>query len=237
MNPLIFFNKVYNKLWKTNFNITFSQCGEDSIIMYLIHSLKLKNIKYLDIGTNDPRGMNNTYLLYLNNYRGICVEPDPSLHQKIKQYRPGDILIPAGISVENANTAEFYVMDDSVLNTFSKTVADDLVKNHNRKIKKTVSVPLISVNTLFDQYHNENDNLILSLDVEGLDYMILQSLNWVKNRPAIICVESVEYSENLTGKKDEKLIDLLLNNNYKLYADTYINSIFLDNILLSKRPA
>jgi FkbM family methyltransferase len=232
MNPLIFLNKAYNKLFKTNLKMSFSQSGEDAIILFLINSLKLNKVKYLDIGTNDPRDMNNTYLLYLNGYRGLCIEPDPSLHAKIKKYRQGDILIPAGISIENSDSSDFYIMDDSVLNTFSKSVADGLVKDYKRRILKTVNIPLISINKIFNQYCDPGDSLVVSLDVEGLDYIILQSIDWSVNRPAIICVETVAYSSNLTGKKDEQLIGLLISKNYKLYADTYINSIFLDNTLI-----
>lgn len=234
MNPLLFANKVYNKINKTNLKLSFAQCGEDSILLFLINSLKLKDVQYLDIGTNDPRDMNNTYLLYLNNYRGICIEPDPYFHKMIKKYRPEDVLIPAGVSLEDKETADFYIMDDSVLNTFSLAEAQNLVKYHQRKIQKNISVPLISINEIFKKYYIKNNHLIVSLDVEGLDYSILQSIDFSLYRPSIICVETLEYSKDLSGKKDKNIHSLLSNHNYFLYADTHINSIFLDSGLIHR---
>jgi FkbM family methyltransferase len=231
MTVLSFAQKVYSRLTKTNFKLSFSQCGEDCILLFLIHSLKLKEVQYLDMGTNDPLNMNNTYLLYLNNYRGICVEPDPRFHQAIKQQRRGDILIKAGVAVSKSTAADFYIMDDAVLNTFSQTEADNMVNNHKRSIKEKIKVPLITVNEILAEHYIKTKHLIISLDVEGLDLSILQSLDFNLYRPGIICVETVGYSEKLTGQKDTAIANLLTENNYTLYADTFINSIFVDTNL------
>ena len=232
MKLLIFLNKVYNKLSKTNVKLSFSQCGEDAILLYLIHSLHLKSVQYFDIGTNDPRKMNNTYLMYLYNYRGVCVEPDPAFHREIRRRRPSDILIRAGVSIENIRTADFYIMDDSILNTFSRSEAEKMVREHGRQIKEKISVPLVSINEIFEHHYEKDKQLIISLDAEGLDLPILQSLDFSKYRPAIICVETVAYSENLSGEKDRDIAKLLRGHRYSLYADTHINSIFLDNNLI-----
>lgn len=232
MNLFLFANKVYNKLSKANQKLSFAQCGEDCILLFLIHSLKLKNVTYFDFGTNDPRSMNNTYLLYINKYRGVCVEPDPYFHSKIKRYRPEDVLITNGVSVTNEEQADFYMMDDPLLNTFSASEAENLVKNHQRTIKRKAIIGLTSINDIFEQYYVEKSNTIVSLDVEGFDFLILQSLNFSKYRPAIICVESIEYSTNLSGMKNTRISSLLTDNNYFLYADTHINSIFVDRNLI-----
>ncbi|MBD1363967.1 FkbM family methyltransferase [Mucilaginibacter sp. ZT4R22] len=234
MKPLLFINKLYNKLSKTNIKLSFSQSGEDSIILFLIRSLKITQVQYFDIGTNDPRNMNNTYILYLNGFRGICVEPDPFFHKQIKKYRPGDVLIPKGVAVEQQDKATFYVMDDPLLNTFSPQEAEKLVNTHHREIRKVLSVELIAINTIFEQYFKEDHCSVLSLDVEGLDLVILQSIDFSRFKPSIICVENIEYSENLTGKKDSFINEVLLEQGYILYADTYINSIFIDSNFLKK---
>lgn len=235
MNPLLFASKLYNKITKKNLKLSFSQCGEDIILLFLIRSLKLNRVQFFDIGTNDPRDMNNTYLLYMNNYRGVCVEPDPFFHKLIKKHRAGDILIPAGVSTENKGNADFYLMDDSVLNTFSLEEAEKLVKGHQRKIKKKIQVPLMSVNEIFENHYDKERHVILSLDVEGYDFPILKSINFSQYRPCIICVETIEFSKNLTGKKEQNIVELLTRNDYFLYADTYINSIFVDRNLISRQ--
>ncbi|MDN3584421.1 FkbM family methyltransferase [Mucilaginibacter flavus] len=231
MNSLLLANKIVNKLLKANLKLSFSQCGEDIILLFLINSLNIQDVKYLDIGTNDPRDMNNTYLLYLKGYQGVCVEPDPSFHRKIRRCRPMDTLIQAGVALENTDKADFYVMDDSVLNTFSLEEAQKMVIEHQRKIIKKISVPLVSVNDIIASHFSAH-TLILSLDVEGLDYQILASINYKQQRPGLICVETVEFSNNLSGKKDGRIAELLISLDYVLYADTHINSIFIDKHLL-----
>ncbi|OOQ58081.1 FkbM family methyltransferase [Mucilaginibacter pedocola] len=237
MNLLLVAQKIYRRLTTSSFKPSFSQCGEDCIMMFLIHSLKLKDVQYFDIGTNHPCNMNNTYLLYMNNFRGVCLEPDPALHAEIKKRRPGDILIPRGVAVESQTAADFFIMDDSVLNTFSETEANRMVVEHKRIILKKVRVPLISVNELFAQYFDHNKPVIVSLDVEGLDHSILQSIDFEKYKPGIICVETVSYSSNLSGAKDTGISNLLSQNGYTLYADTHINSIFVHNSLTAAASA
>ena len=70
----------------------------------------------------------------------------------------------------------------------------------------------------------------LSIDVEGLDIEIIKSIDFVKYRPKVICVETIQFSpkgnENI---KNYDIINYLKEMNYYLYADTNINSIFIDN--------
>jgi hypothetical protein len=57
---------------------SYSQAGEDKILRLMFQSFEKRNITYLDIGTNDPVSINNTYLFYLNGGGGVCVEPNPT---------------------------------------------------------------------------------------------------------------------------------------------------------------
>jgi FkbM family methyltransferase len=232
MNIILLANRFFNKLVKANLKLSFSQCGEDIILLFLVQSLGLRNVKYLDIGTNDPRDMNNTYLLYLKGYAGVCVEPDPYFHDKIRSCRPKDTLIRAGVALQNEGHAEFYIMDDSVLNTFSIAEAERMVATYGRKIRRTISVPLVAVNEIIGTHFPDDTHLILSLDVEGLDFQILGSIDFGRLRPSIICVETVAFSNDLSGKKDRGIADFLTGLGYVLYADTHINSIFVDQNFL-----
>jgi glycosyltransferase involved in cell wall biosynthesis len=65
-------NKKYS--WKPK--ISYSQCGEDIIIDFLLTWLKIKNPTYLDIGANDPVKLSNTYYFYKKGSRGVLIEPD-----------------------------------------------------------------------------------------------------------------------------------------------------------------
>ena len=60
----------------------FSSDGED-FILHKIFS-KLKNGYYIDIGSHHPILHSNTFLFYLNGWRGVCVDPLPNLIWKYK---------------------------------------------------------------------------------------------------------------------------------------------------------
>ena len=46
-------------------------------------------------------------------------------------------------------------------------------------------------------------------------------------RPTIICIESISFSANGNGVKDDRINSLLSEKGYMYYADTNINSIFV----------
>jgi len=44
----------------------------------------------------------------------------------------------------------------------------------------------------------------------------------------VICVESCDYSETHIKPKDNQIIEFLTSIGYEVYADTYINTIFVN---------
>ena len=66
---------------------SYSQSGEDIIISDLFHRLQIVNPSYLDIGANDPIALSNTYRLYTRGSRGVCVEPNPVMYNRLQQKR------------------------------------------------------------------------------------------------------------------------------------------------------
>lgn len=53
----------------------------------------IKDIKYIDIGANHYRRGNNSYLFYENGARGILVEADPILCEKLRKNRKEDKVV------------------------------------------------------------------------------------------------------------------------------------------------
>lgn len=65
------------------------------------------------------------------------------------------------------------------------------------------------------------------MDVEGLELDILMQMDFSKEGAYVICVETLEYSEEFDGEKDRRIISFLKENGYVIYADTYINTILV----------
>jgi FkbM family methyltransferase len=210
---------------------TFAQQGEDVIIKSIFkYHLKITKPSFIDIGAYHPAYSNNTFLMYLDGSRGVLVEPNPVYTELLKAGRPEDTVLNIGIGITDEKEADFYVYDhNSQLNTFSKERADEHIRKYGPGIlKEVIKIPLVNINSVLEQYF-EGAPDIFSIDVEGLDLAILETLDFSRFRPALFCVET-----GIFGSFDvnEGTYDLMQRHDYVLRANTYTNSIFIDNKLL-----
>lgn len=209
-----------------NKNYSYAQCGEDLIIQHLFMVLGITDISYLDIGAHHPTYLSNTYLFYKKGNTGVCIEPDPSLYSEFSKARPRDTHLNCGVGTESS-VGNFFVMSSSTLNTFSKEEAERLENSCNQKILNIIKIKLETINEIIQKNFNNYPNLV-SIDIEGLDYPILKQFDFNKYRPKVFCVETLSYTEDSSERKITEIIDLMHNNGYVTYADTYINTVFVD---------
>jgi FkbM family methyltransferase len=218
--------KAYDVV-EQNAKASYAQAGEDLIIENLFNSLKIKNPTYLDIGTNQPKRGNNTFGFYSRGGNGVCIEPDQDMYDLIKRKRPNDRVLNIGIGIDDNKSAEFYLFPGALnaWSTFSKTEAD--IRKKESGVDYSIRhVNLCNINEIISEYFNPCPNFI-SLDVEGLDFEILQSINFKKYTPEVICVETITFSYlSNTEKKVNAINDFMLGKGYIVYADTHINTIF-----------
>lgn len=211
---------------------SYSQEGEDILTVCLLNQLKKREISYCDIGANEPVRLNNTYLLE-NEFtikKGVLVEPNPVLYEELKKVRKSNVCLNVGVcGKEKAELSnmKFYIMNSPTLSSFSsESVAE--AQNRGYKIKKEIDVKIVDVNTVFEKYFYAEGLEIdfLNLDVEGMDFEIISSIDFEKYHPLIICVETCGF---YTGKDADgmQIIDFLLSKGYIVYADTFLNTIFV----------
>lgn len=229
------FTRILTKLKKAadtiqlRSKVSYSQSGEDLVADYFFESIGIKQPGYIDIGANQPIKGNNTYLFYLKGSKGICVEPDISLIPSLKKARPRDIVLNIGVSVTVADEADFYFFDGhyNAWNTFSKEDADKKTKESGIPYHQS-KVQLDTVGHIADKYNFQQVNFI-SLDVEGLDLAILKSIDFNKLKPELLCVETIEFSLNNSMNKNQEIINYMLTQGYRVYADTNLNTLFCRN--------
>jgi len=218
-------NKLSNN--KTLGKKSYSQCGEDLIARYVFDFLKIASPTYLDIGAHHPRYINNTCLFYEQGAHGINIEPDPSLFSAFQMQRKGDINLNIGIANQEGELP-FYVMSSPTLNTFSEADAQAAVAQGRVKIDRVVPITVRPINSVLNETMNNSALDFLSIDVEGLDFTILSSMDFNRWRPKVICAETITYSEQNKGQKIPEIAKLLFDLGYDAYADTHINTIFID---------
>lgn len=212
---------------------SYAQCGEDLIIDFLFTWLKLPRVRYLDIGAHHPTYLSNTYFFYERGASGVCVEPDAALAGAFSRTRPRDICLNVGIA-PTERFADIFHMSTPTLNTFSREHAEQYESYGTQRIESITQVPIRNINKVIEAYFESAPELV-SLDVEGLDLAILQSLDYSRHRPAVFCIETLSFTENQSEHKLDEIIDWMKAHDYMVYADTYVNSVFVDNEIWKKR--
>lgn len=214
---------------------TWAQSGEDVIVAFILdHELHVQSPTYLDIGAHHPTYLSNTYLFYERGCRGVLVEPDPVLFEVIARERKRDVCLNIGIGLGVARDAELFVMSTPTLNTFVREEAERIAEAGVHRIERVVRVPLVPANAILAE-HFERAPDLLSLDVEGLDLEILRSIDFERFRPTVICVETITYEDDGSGHKIPEIPAFLSARGYRVYADTYINTILVDDAAWRKR--
>ncbi len=231
------FRKLVSKVILPHSQVAYAQSGEDLILAHLFFKLNIENPVYLDIGANHPSFISNTYYFYLRGSRGVCIEPNPLLFSKIKRVRPADKVINAGVGIDEREEADFYLFPEHAhgLSTFSEKEANYWKEVGMKKVgkisyEKIIKVPLVNINSVLSE-HFEKPPDFISLDVEGLDLEILQSMDIEKYGPLVFCVETLQYDANQDESKNDNIISFLKGKGYEIYADTHVNTIFIKSVI------
>jgi FkbM family methyltransferase len=206
---------------------SFAQQGEDLILYNLLHhELKLATPTYLDIGAGDPVLSNNTYALYCTGSRGVLLEPNPALVEKLKTVRPGDVVVNAGVGLKETSAADYYVIRGRwPLNTFSlEDVAEMRRQSDEDPVEKVIKLPLIQINELIAAHFTQAPDL-LSIDIEGMDLAVLRTLDYRAHRPAAICAET---KKPWMSHDNTPIARLLRRKGYVACAGSLYNTIFVD---------
>lgn len=214
---------------------SYSQCGEDLIINFLLESmLNIYDVTYLDIGSNDPVNLNNTFYFYKKGFSGVCIDPNPLFKDGYKQLRPRDTFLTAGVGPKKGRV-KFFEINPHTLSTFSEETARSYVEEDGHEIVKTYNVPVIVIDKIIKKYFKNSLPNFLNIDIEGWDYEILQTLDFENWRPEVVCIETITYSTKNEQVKVKKLFNLFKEHDYFPYADTFINTIFVDNRVWKNR--
>ena len=202
---------------------SFATTGEDLIIQAALHAAGITQATYVDIGAHHPIFSNNTYFFYRQGGRGVIIEPNKKLIEIAQHKRPRDTIVRAGAGATN-NESLFYAFSQSTRSTFSKEQAEEWEKSSGQQ-PITSPLPLFSLDTIIQKFCNNTPDIV-SIDAEGYDEEILRGFSW-RVRPPVFCVESLEQS----GQRNQALYDIFTNHQYRVYAETPANTIFIDTLV------
>lgn len=219
------FWEIVSIIWMRILHNSYSQTGEDLLIDDLLGNKKTGF--YVDIGAHDPIRFNNTNRFYQRGWRGINIEPNPKCFAKIIGKRPRDINLNIGIGNSDKKMDFFQFVPDTI-STFSPTVAQKQ-KEQGFKLMEKLKIDMRKLADVLEMYCNGVSVDFVSIDTEGYDLLVLESNNWRKFRPKIICIEIAEkdFKGNVI-KKQNRISVYLSRIGYKEYINNGFNRLFID---------
>jgi FkbM family methyltransferase len=203
----------------------YSQCSQDQILERYVFK-GFQNGVFVDVGAHDGVSLNNTlFFEETHNWSGINIEPIQSVYAKLVVARPRSINLHCAVCNQDG-TAEF------IQNTGATEMLSGLVDHydlrHIRRVQgennqnggktELITVETKRLETILDQ-HNIQHIHYLSIDVEGAEMDVIQSIHFDKvfidvigfeNNYQDVSVPIVEYLQSKGYVMFHKSLDIFM---------------------------
>src|SRR5271155_4834851 len=167
---------------------SFAQNGEDVVLNRALG--QVRNGRYVDVGANHPTDDSATRAFYDRGWRGICVEPVPSLADLLRRERPGDIVIEAAVSSSPTESHTLHEVPGTGLSTGIGEISD--AHHHAGYEVRDVEVQARTLDDILSEAGWEGEDIhFLSIAVEGGESGVLQGIDLQRWRPWILVIEAV----------------------------------------------
>ena len=142
---------------------------------------------YVDVGAGDPIEWSVTKLFYDRGWSGINIEPGPRF-SRLEEERPRDVNLRIAVSLVEG-PREFWVSSTHWgLSTLNRPPETDIP---NGCILERVTVPSHPLSRIFEANACGREIDFLTIDVEGAEREVLQSMDFATTRPTVVVVESL----------------------------------------------
>lgn len=204
--------------------VSFSQYAEDLLIH---HMHPLHHGFYVDVGAYHPLKFSNTYKLYLRGWRGITIEPNPDAVATFQAIRQHDRHLTIGVAGERSELT-YYKFRDAKENTFDPAWAAG--KPPGEAVEQ-VPIACLPLTEIFATYCSDRHVDLLSIDCEGRDLEVVQSLDWQRYRPTVVIVEDVEQFDAgiwATQAACATIRSFMVAQDYALASQAVFSSFYVD---------
>lgn len=210
---------------------SYSQEGEDMILRRLFENQTTGF--YIDVGAHHPKRFSNTYYFYKKGWRGINIDAMPGSMKVFNKIRPRDINIEKAIS-DQKQILTYYIFNEPALNGFSRELSEKRNNKSDYYIKDTINMETSTLEEILDQYLPPGQEIdFLSIDVEGLDFAVLKSINLNKYTPKVILIEIL--ASNLESLLNDQVTLYLKDYGYIPFAKTFNTVIYIQKLYLNGR--
>jgi FkbM family methyltransferase len=205
----------------------FSQSGQDKWVSEKILP-HLKEGVFVDVGAHDGVSLSNTFFFERLGWKGIAIEPNPSVFRQLENNRSCKTI---NVGIANADGTGVFRVIEGYSNMLSGFV-DAYDERHLSRIEceiaehggsfKDINVEFRSLDKLLAEHGVEKIDY-LSVDVEGLEMKILESMDFDRIKVLALSVEN--------NYKDYRLPKMLCERGFKLHAMLGDDNIFVSRNL------
>lgn len=198
---------------------SYSQTGEDRILSALLGESKTGY--YVDVGCNDPKHWSNTFAFYCRGWTGVCIDAATHMIDRYAKARPRDRAVCSPVS-DTAQTLAFTEFENPCVSSLSP----EHVKEWTGRcaVRNVRQVQTESLTKILERAGAPRCFDLLSIDVEGHDLEVLNSLDFNRHRPRVIVIEIHGFC--LSRPADSAIYRLLRDRNYELVGYALMNAYF-----------
>ncbi|MDR2469681.1 MAG: FkbM family methyltransferase [Tannerella sp.] len=212
----------HRKLWTKH---TYSEDGEDGVLRAFYEDRPAYRGFYVDIGAYHPVHLSNTHWFYERGWRGINIDATPGSMNAFRRVRRRDVNIETGVSDSYGELEFLFYGETSTLNRLgAETSAPPTNEGEGRKIK----IQTQPVNDLLRTHLPAGQHIdFITMDVEGCELKILQSMDFGNYAPDFFLVEELDYvNRDFMSYHASPVYILLRERGYRVVAKTKRTVIF-----------
>tara|TARA_B100001057_G_scaffold209702_1_gene210402 strand:- start:874 stop:1584 length:711 start_codon:yes stop_codon:yes gene_type:complete len=229
INKLHILQNIYLKNRYLTKKKSYAMDGEDLAVNQYVE--KIEKGFYVDIGAHHPIQRNNTNLLFQRGWEGINIDINDFSIDLFNFLRPKDLNLLVAISDVEGKVTFYYQKKFSQLNTTDKKIA---IENFSGSFKER-EVNCTTIQNILDNSRFKNKKInFLNIDIEGAEMKVLNTLNFEKHNPDLICIEILGYRHLNTKDReiniqDDEIYKFLINKNYKKVwsGSSYCSHLFI----------
>jgi len=215
---LLRFLRLWRKTYITKYRRTFySQFGEDVILAELVGKRAPPGF-YVDVGCFHPKKFSNTYLLHKRGWQGINVDMEADKIFCFGLARPRDHNVVAAVS----DTPGTVTLAEEGRYSLGARIAsvDAAAPGGGRAIETRTLDSIIEASPFAGRRID-----LLTIDAEGMDWNVLNSLDLDRYRPQIIVIE--EHSKDIEAILQGRIYRTLKARGYRLHSWVHLSLIFV----------
>ena len=200
----------------------YSQFEQDKVV-YESYFQEKTNGYFVDIGAHDGVTFSNSKFFEEQGWKGVCIEPNPVVFEQLQSVRNCKCVKKA--IAEKIGKAQFFQILEGA------DMLSGLVDEFSQKGIKNIYANLSNDNSGFDYIEVELDlfdNIVdqteidfLSIDTEGNELKILQTIDFNKYNIKVITLENNEY--------DSRFVEFLIPKGFTFIKRLGCDELYINN--------